>query len=281
MLIIELSCAAIVTLYLVVTLRDSPQPGSDAALLGLLAVAAWLGENTVIHAYGFYAYSPAWSVFVDRVPLMVLLIWPVVIHSAWVMLCQLQPRSARWLPLAGALLVLTDASMIEPIAVQAGLWWWTHPGLFDVPLVGLLGWSFFAGLCMLVMQHAEKLKGRLLILLVAPLGTHVLLLASWWGLLRWIEGPVPPWPAVALVWLISAALVVALLRWRPWRRVDLTSLLLRAPAAGFFFVLLALYGRDQIALVAYALAFAPPYLLLTPWRALLRSQISNSPPRLT
>ena len=39
----------------------------------------------------------------------------------------------------------------------------------------------------------------------------------------------------------------------------------RVPAAAFFFVLLALYGRREPALIAYALAFAPPYLALTRW----------------
>jgi hypothetical protein len=40
---------------------------------------------------------------------------------------------------------------------------------------------------------------------------------------------------------------------------------LRVPAAGFFFVLLALHGRSLAPLVAYALAFAPPYLAMTAW----------------
>jgi hypothetical protein len=39
-------------------------------------------------------------------------------------------------------------------------------------------------------------------------------------------------------------------------------MLLRVPAAAFFFVLLALYGRTQPALVAWTLAFAPPYCSL-------------------
>ena len=41
------------------------------------------------------------------------------------------------------------------------------------------------------------------------------------------------------------------------------DLLLRVPAASVFFVLLALYARDDVMLIAYALAFVPPYLALT------------------
>jgi hypothetical protein len=37
------------------------------------------------------------------------------------------------------------------------------------------------------------------------------------------------------------------------------------PAAAFFFALLALHGRDLAPLVAYALAFAPPYMAMTAW----------------
>jgi hypothetical protein len=43
-------------------------------------------------------------------------------------------------------------------------------------------------------------------------------------------------------------------------------MLLRIPAAGFFFVLLALHAEGAAPLVAYALAFAPPYLALTAFR---------------
>ena len=53
-------------------------------------------------------------------------------------------RSSSRVALLGAAIVLADASLIEPIAVRAGLWRWTEPGLFAVPLVGIVGWAFFA-----------------------------------------------------------------------------------------------------------------------------------------
>src|SRR3954465_1154321 len=76
MLLYELTCAAIVALY-VAARRDA------IPTLALLAVAGFVGEDSVIRAYGFYFYSPRWPLFLDRVPLLIVLIWPVVIHSAW------------------------------------------------------------------------------------------------------------------------------------------------------------------------------------------------------
>ena len=49
------------------------------------------------------------------------------------------------------------------------------------------------------------------------------------------------------------------------RRVPPLTMWLRVPAAGFFFALLAIHGHGAAPLVAYALAFAPPYLGLTSW----------------
>ncbi len=45
-----------------------------------------------------------------------------------------------------------------------------------------------------------------------------------------------------------------------------------------FFGLLAGYGRDDGPLVLYALCFAPPYLVLTPWRRLLSAAPGDSGP---
>ena len=76
MLALELSCAAIVAVYVGARRDAIPQ-------LVLLAVAGFLGEDSVIRAYGFYFYNPRWHLFLDRVPLMIVVIWPIVIHSAW------------------------------------------------------------------------------------------------------------------------------------------------------------------------------------------------------
>ena len=74
---------AIVVGYLLLLVRR-PAPARAEALrtFGLLAVAGWVGEATCIHGYGFYAYSPGWRLWLDVVPLCVVVVWPVVILSA-------------------------------------------------------------------------------------------------------------------------------------------------------------------------------------------------------
>ena len=271
MLLLQLSCAAILALFAVVRVARDPDPARVLRRLALLAVASWIGEESCIHLYGFYFYSPAWSLHLDRVPLLIPLIWPVVILSAHD-LARFVLRGPRPLavPLLGAAIVLADASLIEPIAVASGLWTWTHPGLFAVPLIGIVGWSFFAGAAMAVFDRADRApRGaalcEALVLVLAPAATHALLVATWWAAFRWAPGFVAPWPVVALAWALSITLAAYAWRAGLRRRIPPAFMWLRVPAAGFFFVLLALHGRDAAPLVAYALAFAPPYLALTAW----------------
>ncbi|MCU1279462.1 MAG: hypothetical protein JWM53_3008 [bacterium] len=252
MLALELVCAAIVALYAVARREALPQ-------LSLLAVAGFLGEDSVIRAYGFYFYSPRWHLFLDRVPLLIVLIWPVVIHSAWSLARRLSPRAA-WVPLVGAGLVLADASLIEPIAVHAKLWTWTEPGLFAVPLIGIVGWAYFAGAAMVCLERVRPAAA----VVVAPLATHVMLVASWWGLFKWLAQPLRAGPFIVAAWVILGTLALIAARARPGRGVPefRKDLLLRGPGAAFFFVLLILYARDQPSLCLYAAAFAAPYFAL-------------------
>ncbi|MCB9727928.1 MAG: carotenoid biosynthesis protein [Deltaproteobacteria bacterium] len=273
MAIIECACVAIIGLWFAFRLAWEPDRPALLGRLALLACASWLAENTVIHAYGFYGYSAGWSVFVDRVPLMILLIWPVVIHSAWDLARHLGPAlSGPRTALVAAALVLADASLIEPIAVHSGLWSWTEPGLFAVPPIGILGWAIFAGFAVALFERARRQApgqrrfGPLTALAVFTLPaalTHLVLLAVWWGALRWLNHTVPPWPAVALAWTLSLTLAAWAWARDAHRRVPTRDLALRIPAAAFFFVLLALHGQDAPPLIAWSIAFAPPYLVLT------------------
>src|SRR5262249_12044989 len=108
----ELVCLAIVVVFVVVRGRIDPSPRQFLIRLGALAVASFAAEDSVIHAYGFYAYDARWSVFVDRVPIMIVLIWPVVIHSALDLAKKIAPNRAA---LLGMAIVLFDASLIEPV----------------------------------------------------------------------------------------------------------------------------------------------------------------------
>jgi hypothetical protein len=266
---LEPSCALIVATFVVVRVWLGPDSRRFLLRLLILMTASWLGENSVIHAYGFYGYHDVWSVFVDQVPLMIVVIWPVVILSAWELARSLTDAGWQRAVCLTFFMVFADAWLIEPIAVQSGLWAWTEPGLFQVPPIGVLGWAFFALGCVTVFEIAEA-RGRgwkteILVLLIAPILTHVLLLMSWWILFRWVNVDLPPWPAVVCAWGISLMLAGWALKSRARTRVSLPLMLPRIPAAGFFFLLLGLYGSEQTALWLFAIAFAPPYLALTPW----------------
>ncbi len=265
MMVLEWVAYAIVATFVVVRSRFGPRPDAFLRRLALLVVASFLVEDTAIHAFGFYQYSPDWSVFVDQVPLAVLLIWPIVIHSSWELARALLGSDHRAVPIAGGALVCADASLIEPICSRAGLWSWNEPGLFDVPAIGILGWAFYASLCMVAFQWAEIRRAprwEWACWLLAPAGTHLLLLVAWWALFRWVNTPWPSWPIVGAAWCVSLGLMLHAWKTHARQRIHPRDLLLRIPAALFFFVLLALRGRDDPALVAYALAFAPPYLAL-------------------
>lgn len=273
MLAVQIACVAIVALYLLDRFRRDPEPGTSALRLLLIASASWIGEDSIIHAYGFYQYSPQWWPFLDRVPLLVVVIWPIVIDSASRLAdCLLAPPSwlSRRIPLAapalGAAFVLADASLIEPVSVQAGLWSWNDPGVFHVPPIGILGWALFTFAALLLVRPLQASGPRrwlaLLTPLLAPLATHAMLLACWWGALRWVNRPLDSDFAIALAWFVLGGLAVlswcAALR----HRVPVRELLARVPAATFFFALLAFHGRDNPRLVLWTLAFAPPYLTL-------------------
>ena len=270
--VIEISCALLLTLQVGIALAITDDRYAFVRRFGLLAIAAWLAEDSCIRLYGFYGYSQDWSLFVDQMPLMIALIWPSVILSAWELTRHLLGAGHNRLPLAVGAMVFADAWLIEPIAVQSGLWSWFEPGLFDVPPIGVLGWAFFAALAVALFERVDR-SGRsawadVAILAVAPVGTHLLLLASWWGLLRWVNVTVPAWPAVAVLIAISAVVAWLAVRAKLHARIPGSAMVARIPAALFFFGLLAVHGRENYALAAWALAVAPPWLVITPWGAL-------------
>lgn len=268
---LEAVALAIVALFVIGRARLADGRGFFVRL-GLLVGASFVAEDTAIRLYGFYFYDERWSVFIDKVPLAILLIWPVVIHSAWDLSRHLMGGTGARVVVAGTALVLADASLIEPVAVQSGLWRWTEPGLFAVPPIGVVGWAFHAGLCMLALERAAGKSSREAWVLLTPLGTHALLLASWWSFFRWVNGVIPPWPAVVLAWALSMLLMRRSVLHRARRLVPLGEFALRIPAAAFFFVLLAVYGRTRLDLVAWTLSFAPPYLSLLDFDALGRTR---------
>jgi hypothetical protein len=261
--LLEPAAFVIVGTYLFFRLWRTDGWSSELKSLGLLSVASWAAEEWAVSLYKFYGYSSAWSVYLGHVPLMVVLIWPVIIHSARDLADQMyRGKDYRMTSALSGGIVLTDSLLIEPVAVRAGLWGWHEPGIFGVPLIGLLGWAYLAFTCVFFLQRMRKGWHRLLVAPAAPAATHLLLLISWWGGLRWLHTALAPLSAVAGAWVLSSFLLLILLRTGAGKRVAKKTLLARIPGALFFFTLLALNARESLSLLAYALAFIPPYLLM-------------------
>jgi len=266
MLLFELAGISIVVFYVTSHALKQPEGRHFLFRIVLVAAAAWIAEEGCILLYEFYAYSSKWNFFLDHLPLLVIVVWPVVIHSAWDLASQMLGAGHRLVPLAAGGIVLTDATLIETVAVRCGLWSWNEPGIFHVPPIGVLGWAYFAFLCILLFEEGRRRNATnrfsLLILALPVIGTHLLLLTTWWGALRWVSIPVAPGLAAGFAWALSLLLVYAILRNRTGTRVERKTLFLRLPGALFFYTLLALNASGSALLVVFAVAFAPPYLTL-------------------
>jgi hypothetical protein len=241
----------------------------------LLALAGWIGEETCILAYRFYQYAPTWHLRLGEVPLLIATIWPAVVMSARAVARSLLPKTASsaMLALLTGALVVFDASLIEPIAVRAGLWSWNEPGLFVVPPIGILGWGFFAGAASYVLERTRGAK-RFAVLAVAPVATHAMLVVTWWGLFRWIlRGPIAPLWGIVLI--VLAALVFFHAARRARASLSPAGELIARGAATSLFAVLLVRGADAW-LVAYALAFTPPHLLLCGHALTMRSEPSTA-----
>ncbi len=287
---VELLCLAVVVTYVLVRLARAGDASARHAFtvrFAALAVASFVAEDTVLRAYGFHAYATGWSARLDHVPLVIVLLWPVVIDSAATLAravlagAPLRQRSSSRIALLGAAIVLADASLIEVIAARAGLWRWTEAGVFGVPVIGIAGWALFAFVAILVLERARA-AARLAVVVLAPLATHALVVSSYWLAFRWIRGERSTAAAAGLAWgasvVVSSMVTNASARGRGLATVPVSELLLRLPGATFFFVLLAMTSSAParfaapdarsyavpdagvLALLAYAAAFAPPYV---------------------
>jgi len=254
---LQISCFAIVALFIGVGFYGASDRGAFLRRYLLITIAAWFAEESCILGYGFYQYSTDWWLFVGEVPLAIALIWPGVIITG------LDLFGKEKTVLFGVLLTLADASFIEPIAVQAKLWSWNEPGIFGVPPIGILGWAYFAGACGFLFRYSDRKNGSirldLPVLVIAPIATHILLLATWWGALRWVNFQVPDSITLAAVSTLSVLVTLALVfHWRVQIRLPITFMT-RIAAAIFFFTLLGLTAQERVDLIYYCLAFSLPW----------------------
>ncbi len=273
----QIVCVPIIGLAYALHLRGLA-PGSRVRELGVIAflfACAWAAEETSVLRYQLYAYPDAWWGKLDEVPVLVAAIWPMVILSARSVVRALFPR-ARGLRLAWmvGLAVVWDASLVEIVAVDGGLWGWREGGYFGVPPIGILGWGCFAASATLALEWAlEGERPRVpqrawLAKLAAPWvalgGTHALMVGLWWLAFRWIGRSA--WPELSVVGfvVVSAALVIALVRRR--ERVPLLIAAPRMCAAAAFVAQLAARGdRAPLLLWVHVGAVAAPYLATLAW----------------
>lgn len=259
----QLLCAAVVVLTLRAMSRARPAR-EVARELAALAVAGFLGEETCIALYGFYAYAPGWHLRIHHVPLLVPLIWPLVILSARDVVGALLPRLGA-VPRAAAVAcgVAIDAALIEVLSVRAGFWSWAEPGLSGVPIIGILGWSYFAfGATLALELPAASARTRAIaVVLVGPAVAHLMILASWWGCFRWILrgelGGAAVAVHVALLGLVTA--VVARAR-RAGRSVPPRVWQPRLAATALFVLVFAATAIGSPAHAAILVSTAAPYL---------------------
>lgn len=206
-------CVAVVVLTLALMARRR----SAGALLGeylALALAAWIGEASCVNLYRHYGYAASWHGHLLGVPLLVPLIWPLVVLSSREVVQSLWPAAGRRQPLLVGLLVAFDASLVEVIAVRAGLWSWVEPGYLGVPPIGILGWGFFAAGATWALALPLHAALRLVAAVLAgPVVAHALILATWWGLFRWLWrfnlGPKAVWVFAVFGGLFYGAVMAA------------------------------------------------------------------------
>lgn len=266
----ESACVAVVLLTLYVMSRKY---GAREVLVpyAALAIAGWIGEQTCIELYRFYSYARGWHVHVGHVPILVPLIWPLVILSARHVVDAVFP-SVRLRPLVVAAVVIVDASLVEVVAVRAGLWSWAEPGHLSVPVIGILGWGYFAAGAELALMRGKPW----LALVIGPAVAHALILATWWGLFRWtIRGDLGFASSIAVAALGALALVLV-------RRGDKMPMATAAPrmiAASLFFTLLVTTAPRDPYLWAHVASVAIPYLAATRFTG--ASRLPASPPAAT
>lgn len=91
---------------------------------------------------GNYIYAPEAVMILGHIPLSVTFAWVGIIYSA--MLIGERLKLSLWLRILTTTLIALSLDWgMDPIAVEFGMWTWSHPGdYFGVPGFNFIGWFF-------------------------------------------------------------------------------------------------------------------------------------------
>ena len=230
-----------------------------------LAAAAWVGEETCIGWYRYYRYAEGWHGHLLDVPVLVPLIWPLVILSARQVVRAMWPGRMEALLVGAA--VAFDASLVEVLSVRAGMWSWAEPGHLSVPLIGILGWGYFAAAASW-MLGAPGWRRRAAMLVVAPAITHAAILLSWWGLFRWtLRGELGSSSLIGLAFVSGGVTAAVLSARTKGHAMTLQTALPRLAATTLFVVMFLTTAARVTALWVHLGCVAVPYLAAMSLRA--------------
>lgn len=265
MMIFQTIVLCIVIIYYLYWFSREHDRGSFFLKLTVISIASWIVEDTSIRIYHFYQYSPDWRFFIGQVPVIVVLVWPIVIHSGWELAYQLMNKNRHRAHLAAALIIWIDASLIETIAVKSGYWSWNAAGIWEVPLIGIFGWAFFAFLSINIIMPGKISKTdiikNLFSIIVIVCGTHVMIVATWWLIFRWILFPVNMVSITVIAWFVSGLVIYFIHREKLGFNMDSKVLIIRVPPA-VLFLIVYLNESPDIFHTAYILAFSFSYIFL-------------------
>jgi LytS/YehU family sensor histidine kinase len=161
--------------------------------------------------------------------------------------------------LVGAV-VAFDASLVEVVAVRAGLWSWAEPGHLDVPVIGMLGWGYFAVGASVALSLASRWR-YLGVLLLGLLTTHGLILLTWWGLFRWtLRGDLGHASTVGMLVLGVITAMFVLHARRRGRGMPMQVAGPRMLAATLFLALLLLTAPREMPYWWHVMALSVPYV---------------------
>lgn len=266
LVLFEIACVVVVILTLAIMARRRPLRDllTDYAAL---AVAGFIGEETCVRFYAYYHYAPYWHFRLDCVPALVPLIWPLVILSARDVAASVWPTITTWRPLVVLAIVAFDASLVEVIAVRAGFWSWADQGHLGVPLIGILGWGYFAlGAdwalsARFVARELTRVERFLAVLVIAPLVTHTLIQLTWWSFFRWAQRSALGRTSLWGLAVISGCVLVFVLHARlRGGAIPMSIAVPRMVAASLFFALLVSTAPTDVPLWMHTIAIAVPYL---------------------